>query len=194
MASGGLLCPIRRHPVVDDARGMALVGESDAVGQEDVEDRHSDRSECLELAIDRRFVVRREALEHTPDRRAREARHDARAQIARRDGGPLHRLDAPRAPAFRAAATIQMTRRRPNAGRDWGRTSAGRPARCRLQTPPDCAVRASPAAAGGTPGSPPPGIRPSDLAGRQVPDGPGSRPPPSRSRREACPPTARCGA
>ena len=84
--------PARGDEVVGDLGRVDLEREAHALGVEDVDDRRPALGEVLVAALDVGEVVRRERIEHVPDRRAGEAGHDLDAELRGGARGVLHPL------------------------------------------------------------------------------------------------------
>src|SRR3954454_3984138 len=102
--------PPRRDEVVRDLRRMYLEREADALGVEHVDDRAPALGEVLIPARDRRPVVRREGIEHVPDRRAGEPRDDANPELRGGAGRVLHPLGGAQPHALGLAVSPDLGR------------------------------------------------------------------------------------
>jgi hypothetical protein len=95
----------RRDEVVGDLGRVHLEREAHALGLEDVDDRAPALGELLVAALDCRKVVRRERVEHVPDRRAGEACYDLHAELGGGARGVLHPLGGAAAHALGFSVT-----------------------------------------------------------------------------------------
>jgi hypothetical protein len=100
----------RRDEVVGDLGRVHLEREAHALGVEDVDDRPPRLGEALVAALDLVEVVGRERVEHVPDRRAGEARHDLDAEAGGGAGGVLHPFRGACADAVRVAVAPDLRR------------------------------------------------------------------------------------
>ena len=114
----------RGDEVVGDLGRVHLEPEPDALGVEDVDDRRPALGEVLVAALDLGEVVRREGVEHVPDRRAGEAVHLLDAEPRRRPRRVLHPLGRALPDALRIAVAPDLRRQDPVVAR---RRSGRRP-------------------------------------------------------------------
>ena len=96
--------------VVGDLGRVDLERELHALGVEDVDDRREALGELLVAALDLGEVVRREAVEHVPDRRAGEAGDDVDAEPGGGAGGVLELVGGAPADALGVAVAPDVGR------------------------------------------------------------------------------------